>query len=420
MDWEWRLGTDGTEDAVAAALDDLGGLEIGFLEGEEARGRLHDREAHAARTERAVGGLQEDLGDAVVAVVGRVPDKKVKFAYPSPGQSVVRQDQLRRNAHPRRVEARRLDGPRMGVDEGEGGLGKVDAAGGVGDEEAHEAAAAAHVEQVEAGGALGSKRLDLAGGDLGEGEAPVVRAPVAEAAGQRGERHLPAAGHARLPVGREGSRLPGFAPPHGAEEDGMLRPTHDVDGRPDEPHRLQGGVGVALEGREQAAALREREVDVLQLVQHKFGRHRARRRHEERGHITLPDLRRAEDVFGVEAAADQVVADRARVMGVEGVRADGRLRPGAHRLRHDHAAAVTGNEDAPRTRRRGQHLLQQQGLRVGEPLPVRRHRFDSVLPVLSVLLVHVPIIPHSSWTSVRKSDKLCVMLVNIVRTGVIR
>ena len=68
----------------------------------------------------------------------------------------------------------------------------------------------------------------------------------------------------------------------------------------------------------------------------------------------------------------------------------------------------------------GQHLLQQQGLRVGEPLPVRRHRFDSVLPVLSVLLVHVPIIPHSSWTSVRKSDKLCIMLVNIVRTGVIR
>ena len=67
-----------------------------------------------------------------------------------------------------------------------------------------------------------------------------------------------------------------------------------------------------------------------------------------------------------------MVTDRARVVGVEGVRADGRLRPGAHRLRHDHAAAVAGDEDAPRTRRRGQHLLQQQGLRVGEPLPVRR------------------------------------------------
>ena len=240
----------------------------------------------------------------------------------------------------------------------EGGRGRVrgGATPGIGDQKTDESTPAAHVEQIQLLDAVLLQRLDLAGGDFGEGESAIVGTAMAEAAGERGEGHLVTAGHARLPVGREVAHFPEFALLDCTEKDGMLRFLHHVDRGPHELHRLQGCVGIALEGREEASALDETLGDVLKLVQHKLGRHGPRCRHEQGGIVGGDGLgigdgrqntRRTENSVDRQPCLDQMIVDRPGMVEVKGMGEHGCLGPEPHRLAHDDATAVPRDKDPP-------------------------------------------------------------------------
>ena len=244
----------------------------------------------------------------------------------------------------------------MRVDEG-----KVRDAGFLRHEQAHEPAAAAHVEKA-------VRRLRLARGDLREGEAARVRATVAEAAREAGEQHLLAVRHAGLPVRREVAPLCQLAVLHHAEHGDVLRARDDVHVRPHEAQRAQGVIRVALERGHERAALGELGVEVLELVEHELRAHRLRGGHEE-GERERPlgkGGRAVHDRVRVDPRLGETVADRARVVEVERMRGHA-LRPFLLRLQRQPAAAIAGDEHARAVGKgeRGQEV-EERGLGVGE------------------------------------------------------
>ena len=157
----------------------------------------------------------------------------------------------------------------------------------------------------------------------------------------------------------------------------MLGALQHVDGLPHEPHHLEGIVGVALERRVQGAAVGQVRVDVLDLVERQLGRHRLRRRHEERQVVRAvlhAHAGGAADVPRRQAFVQQALADGARVVVVEGVGDHYGLRPAAHRG-HGHAAAPVPRRQ--HARRRG--------------LDAVLDRLDEDRLGVSYFLVHSPI-----------------------------
>ena len=104
------------ENGIAAAGDDGDIREIPFGDGAEAIGILADHEAVAARLQRPSRRLIEHFSDTVFAVIWRVPDENIKGPIHPLRRSVVGQNHFCGDAEVARIDVRRLDRPRMGID----------------------------------------------------------------------------------------------------------------------------------------------------------------------------------------------------------------------------------------------------------------------------------------------------------------